>query len=311
MSVVLRLGLFALALAALFGVGTAAGSLLDPDSPGGEATAEAIHGADTTDADSGEMAAMEGEEGEHGEEAEKGEHGEEIDPVRGLAATENGFTLEIADPERALKETEPLRFRILDDDGAPVRDFDVEHTKRMHLIVVRRDLTNFQHLHPRMAEDGTWDVPLRLTEPGEYRAFADFSSDGVVTTLAGDLEVPGEGAATPLPAPQPTALSDGGYDVGLTEGDAAAGDPAHLEFEVTKDGEPVEVEPYLGADGHLVALREGDLAFLHVHPITDEASGPGEIAFEATFPTTGSYRLFLQFQVDGEVEIVAFTQEVE
>ena len=35
-------------------------------------------------------------------------------------------------------------------DGQPVRDYEVEHEKRMHLIVVRRDLTGFQHLHPRL-----------------------------------------------------------------------------------------------------------------------------------------------------------------
>ena len=61
-----------------------------------------------------------------------------------------------------------------------------------------------------------------------------------------------------------------------------------------------------GAGGHLVALREGDLAFLHVHP--DEHAD--DVAFEATFPTTGRYRLFLQFKHDGAVQTVAFTQEV-
>jgi cytochrome c-type biogenesis protein CcmF len=78
-------------------------------------------------------------------------------------------------------------------------------------------------------------------------------------------------------------------------------------FTVTKDGRPVATEPYLGADGHLVALREGDLAFLHVHP-TD--AGGDAVGFEATFPTRGAYRLFLQFKVAGEVQTVAFTQEV-
>ena len=41
-----------------------------------------------------------------------------------------------------------LRFRIVGADGQPVRDFEVEHEKRMHLIVVRRDGQGFQHLHP-------------------------------------------------------------------------------------------------------------------------------------------------------------------
>ena len=64
-------------------------------------------------------------------------------------------------------------------------------------------------------------------------------------------------------------------------------------------------EEYLGAGGHLVALREGDMAFLHVHPTDDHAA-----AFAATFPTEGSYRLFLQFKHEGRVQTVAFTQEV-
>jgi hypothetical protein len=77
-----------------------------------------------------------------------------------------------------------------------------------------------------------------------------------------------------------------------------------LRFTVTRDGRPVAIGDYLGAKGHLVALREGDLAFLHVHP--DERS----LRFEATFPTAGRYRLFLQFQVDGRVHTAEFTREV-
>jgi hypothetical protein len=297
--------MFALALAALFGAGTAAGSLLDPDSPGGE-PADGAHG-DSAEMDAAAGAAhAEGAAGEHGAAA-----GEAPDPVRGLSASENGFTLEVGDPERASGAEQPLRFRVLAEDGSAVTDFDVEHTKRMHLIVVRRDLTRFQHLHPRMSADGTWEVPLELGAPGTYRAFADFASDGETTTLASDLTVPGAAPTAPLPAPRPGAVSDGGYDVSLATGPAAAGEPAELEFEVSRDGRPVEIEPYLGADGHLVALREDDLAFLHVHPLESEGAHPGEIAFEATFPTAGSYRLFLQFRVGDEVETVAFTKEVE
>ena len=107
-----------------------------------------------------------------------------------------------------------------------------------------------------------------------------------------------------LPPAEPTAVSDGGYDVRLDTSGAKAGQEAELRFEITRDGETVETEPYLGAGGHLVALREGDLAFLHVHPNDDGVS------FAATFPAAGRYRLFLQFQHEGRVQIVAFTQEV-
>jgi hypothetical protein len=52
-----------------------------------------------------------------------------------------------------------------------------------------------------------------------------------------------------------------------------------------------------------VALREGDLAFLHVHPVDG-------LGFMATFPSPGRYRLFLQFEHEGEVRTAAFTQAV-
>ena len=219
------------------------------------------------------------------------------DPVRGLAVSADGLTLELD------RRGDELAFRIADARGRTVRDFDVEHTKRMHLIVVRRDMTGFQHLHPRQAPDGTWSVPAELADAGTYRVFADFSVDGRPRTLATDLAVDGEVRTRPLPAPSPTAEVDG-MQVRLDEGAARAGAESELRFTVTRDGRPVAIQDYLGAKGHLVALRVGDLAFLHVHP--DERS----LRFEATFPTAGRYRLFLQFQVDGRVHTAEFTQEV-
>jgi hypothetical protein len=197
-----------------------------------------------------------------------------------------------------------VRFRIVAEDGSTVRDFDVEHEKRMHLIVARRDLTGFQHLHPEQSGDGAWRTDVRLDEAGSYRLFADFSHDGVAQTLATDLRVDGAADLRPLPAPASTAVSDGGYDVELEAGHVRPGEEADLRFTITRDGVPVKTEPYLGAGGHMVALREGDLAFLHVHPMDDS------VRFMATFPTEGRYRLFLQFKHDGRVQTVAFTQEV-
>ena len=165
---------------------------------------------------------------------------------------------------RARASTSPSA--IVDRRGATVRDFDVEHTKRMHLIVVRRDMTGFQHLHPTQRADGTLDGRRRrCPTPGAYRVFADFSVDGEPHTLAADLAVDGDVRSRPLPAagrdgrrrrPRRPASPSG----------ATAGARVRARFTVTRDGRPVAVEPYLGARGHLVALREGDLAFLHVHP---------------------------------------------
>ena len=245
----------------------------------------------------------------HGGGEAEGAHGAPAREVRGLASAADGLRLVVDDPELRRGRPERLAFRVVDDHGETVRDFDVEHTKRMHLIVARRDLTGFQHLHPRRRADGAWETRTTIAEAGSYRLFADFSRGGEPQTLASDLRVDGPADLRALPAPASTAVSDGGYDVELTSAAARPGEEAELRFAISRDGEPVATEPYLGAGGHLVALREGDLAFLHVHP-TNEAGG-SEIAFASTFPTAGRYRLFLQFQHDGEVQIVAFTLEVK
>ena len=60
-----------------------------------------------------------------------------------------------------------------------------------------------------------------------------------------------------------------------------------------------------------MALREGDLAYLHVHP--DGAPGDGstrpgpEVVFFAAVPSEGDYHLFLDFKHDGVVRTAAFT----
>src|SRR5204863_5259830 len=78
--------------------------------------------------------------------------------VRGLAVSDDGLTLALQRTTATRGRPLDLAFRIVDRRGRTVRDFDVEHTKRMHFIVVRRDMTGFRHLHPTERPDGTWSV---------------------------------------------------------------------------------------------------------------------------------------------------------
>jgi hypothetical protein len=244
----------------------------------------------------------------HGGSMAMGGHGAEGDehaaPVRGLGVSQDGMSLELARTEVAAGRPAELSFVIRDSNGRPVTDYEVEHEKRMHLIVVRRDLTGFQHLHPALRADGTWHTRLTLPEPGSYRVFGDFKRDGENATLAADLAADGEVDWRPLPAPATTADAGDGYRVRVNGTSSPAGREATLHFAVTRDGRPVKVEPYLGAGGHLVALREGDLAYLHVHP-----QGAGT-TFVTEFPTARRYRLFLQFKHEGRVRTAAFTRQV-
>jgi len=228
----------------------------------------------------------------------------------GLASTRDGYTLTSTTTTITPGSTENFSFRIIGPDGNPVTRFDAEHDKRMHLIVVRRDTAGYEHLHPEMSPDGTWNVPMRLPLGGTYRVFADFVPTGGADQTLG-LDVSAPGVFEPVAhAPSRIAEVDG-YQVRL-DGQLTAGRSSPLTLSVSKDGRPVtDLQPYLAAYGHLVALRTGDLAYLHVHP--EGAPGDGrtpagpEITFRAEVPSAGTYRLFLDFQHEGRVRTAEFT----
>jgi hypothetical protein len=134
-----------------------------------------------------------------------------------------------------------------------------------------------------------------VEQAGAYRVFADFKT-AENETLAADLTVDGDADYEALPERSDVDTTDG-YRVELA---ASAG---KLGFTITRDGKPVETEPYLGAGGHLVALREGDLAYLHVHPVDG-----GGVEFETELDPDSRYRLYLQFQHEGEVHTAEFTR---
>ncbi|MDS2174304.1 heavy-metal-associated domain-containing protein [Nesterenkonia sp. CL21] len=234
-------------------------------------------------------------------------HGHHPDPAAlGLGLAQDGYRLTDVSAPASPGVHGELTFAVTGPDGRPVTDFALEHEKELHLIVVRADGQHFAHVHPERDETGTWSIPWEWEAAGSYRIIADFlpAETGEGLTLSTTVHAGGD--YTPTPAEQPiTAATTDGFDVAV-EGDLVAGEASPLTMTVSRDGEPVTtLEPYLGAFGHLVALRDGDLAYLHVHPHgaapqPGETSGP-EIAFEATAPTEGRYLLYLDFQVDGQV----------
>ena len=290
MSGLARVSLFAGLLVLVFAAAALAGSAIDPDPDRDEGTS--AHSKEGAEA---------GEDGGHS--TAHAEPAKGPAQAKGLAQAQDGLRLVLDQPED-LATSQQLAFRIVRANGETVSNFDVKHDRRMHLIVVRRDLSGFQHLHPKQTADGGWRVPLRLADAGSYRVFADFSTGGESRTLGGDLHVDGSFVARELPHPASTTRTESGYEVRLHE----KGD--EVLFTVFKDGRRIEdIEPYLGARGHLVALREGDLAFLHVHPESRASTG-SDIRFAVEYPSKGRYRLFLQFKVDGKVHTAAFTREV-
>jgi hypothetical protein len=292
----LRITAFAAALAAAFGTAYGVGKGVDPVV---ENTAPAAHDTHSRTSPAAEAG---GEDTAHASV-----------PAAGLQISENGYTLDLATPRLPAGERTTLRFTVRDGDHRAVTAYRREHGKELHLILASRDLTTYRHLHPQRAADGTWSTPVELPRAGGYRVFADFTparKGAGNLTLGADLAVSGHYAPRELPAPAATART-GGYEVELA-GTLRPGRASELTLKVSRDGRPVtDLQPYLGAYGHLVALRSGDLAYLHVHPNGEPGDGrtkPGPaISFTATAPSSGAYRLFLDFKHEGEVHTAEFT----
>jgi hypothetical protein len=261
-----RLAAYAAVLVAVFGVGSAIGAWVGPSPDTAEAEAPPPVG-------------------------------------RGVVTTEDGYRLVPAstqlDPDGG-----PFRFTITGRDGEPVTELTETHEKLLHLVVVNRELTEFEHVHPALATDGTWSVELPALPGGSYRAIADFwVTDGPHLALGVDLAV--AGTYTPAALPEPTAtVSVDGYDVDVVT-DAGDTGEVRVDLTVRRGGEVVtELEPYLGAFGHLIGIHTGDLAYAHVHP---EDFEDGVVSFDAMLPSEGRYGFFFDFQHDGVVHTAHFT----
>jgi hypothetical protein len=225
----------------------------------------------------------------------------------GLAVASQGYVLRPRTTRFTAGEFDNFRFTVFASSGQPVTDFAQRGERRMNLVVVRRDMSGYQHLYPTMDSEGTWTVPLQLDKPGSYRAFAEFLPGTVTTpvTLGVDLEAAGLVEPGPISKVSKIAEVDG-YTV-IWTGDLLAGSVSRIGMHVMRGTMPVtDLDPFLGDAGRLVILREGDLAYLHVHPV----AGPRQdtaIDFDVDVPTAGYYRMFLEFQHHGQVRTVEFT----
>jgi hypothetical protein len=235
-----------------------------------------------------------------------------------------------------LNEPTTIKYRIKNDKGDVVTDFAIAHEKVMHFIVVRRDLTQFQHLHPDFnQETGEFRVAVAFPAPGPYRFFADFTpgTDNPMqlpVTVSSDLtvgDVPDfqPQAVTPDTKKEVSVPPD--YHVTYTlPSELQSQTPVTYSLVVEKDNQPVILENYLGALGHSVVLKAETLDYIHTH--AGEQGDPMEhgehgghamppaqqennIDFSTTFPDAGIYRIFTQFQHQGNVLTTAYTVAVK
>ncbi|HZG86329.1 hypothetical protein [Paenibacillus sp.] len=199
-------------------------------------------------------------------------------------------------------------------DGEPIESFDLNHEKLLHLIVISEDLSYFAHLHPEYRGSGVFEIHNEFPAGGNYRFIADFKPTGgdSMTKMAWNV-VEGEPAApAPIAPSAELADSESGRTVELTLTELGANRETTLTFAIADEasGAPVtDLEPYLGAIGHVVVLSADGERYVHVHAEGDQGTGP-EARFEATFPTGGIYKIWAQFQQNGEVFSVDYVVQV-
>jgi hypothetical protein len=199
--------------------------------------------------------------------------------------------------DAARTSTSALALHVNGPDGERVTEYTEAHGSKLHVVLVRPDLSGFQHVHPAIGADGSFVVPI--DQPGKWHIVVDAQPTSAATPVVlatnVDDEVPVD--VVDLPAPADVVAID---DLIVTR--------QGLGFTVTaSDGSPVEgLEPYLGQAAHLIAVRQGDLAYAHLHPSAATGSMDQMLMFDGALPA-GAYRLFLQFGYRGEVITVPFT----
>jgi Cu+-exporting ATPase len=172
--------------------------------------------------------------------------------------------------------------------GEPVTDVVRTHQVWMHMIVIRDDLGSFAHVHPEpTGEPGQFRVAVRMPTAGRYAAHVEFRRQGEMTDVLTEqaVRVPG---ASPAPAPVPPGDVRTATRHGITTvltGRARVGGTSDLHFRFTdaSTGQPIEdLQPYLGAAGHVAIVKADGSTFAHDHAETEDGAGRPVFALPGT-----------------------------
>ena len=225
-------------------------------------------------------------------------------------------TLIVSTRPKPAKSGEPttLKLMIHEADGRMLSDFELVHEKKIHLIIVREGLDIFDHIHPKVDESGHITATHVFPVGGTYRLFADFKPHGKAqTTASASVNVAGDSpTAEPLKVNVPgnVTVNELQAEVSITP---EPDNSAVVSFELRdKEGTAItDLEPYLGAMGHLVVVSADGQRYVHAHPMHDGDSAAPIVSFEAHFPKPGLYKGWGQFQKDGAVFTIPFVVELK
>jgi len=188
-------------------------------------------------------------------------------------------------------------------------DLTEVHEKLMHLFLVSEDLNYFAHEHPLRRPDGSFGLQTTLPKAGMYRLLCDFyPAGGRPQIVARSLILPGAvQSSAPLTInTRPQSAVNVSVTLRTEPEQPLAGKETLLFFHLDPGS---QIEPYLGAWGHLLAASADLIDMIHTHPTIGDRGPDGQ--FNLIFPRPGLYRLWLQTQRAGIVNTVSFTIPVK
>ncbi|WP_456277002.1 hypothetical protein [Bacillus sp. AK128] len=233
----------------------------------------------------------------HAHESSSDAHGEH-DGHGGVTESEVNVEIDVIENQ--------LQIELTDHEDQPVEELEINHEKLLHLIIVDEHLDQYYHLHPEEEEPGVYMVQHEL-EQGNYKAFVDIKPKGlayVVEPLEFTIDETGEGHHHgSLEVDQEMEKTINGVTAKIELSSMKANEDITITYTFPND---IELQPYLGALGHVVILNETATNYIHVHPLNHD-----ETRFETMFPEPGIYKVWGEFQIDGEVHIYPFTLSIE
>jgi hypothetical protein len=210
----------------------------------------------------------------------------------------------------------PLAINIQGSSGKAVPQFDMFQEKLMHLIVVSDDLQFFDHIHPEYKQNGRFEVQAKFPKSGSYTLFSDYkpaAQSEQVSVLK--TEVPGAKLAAAPAVDMNRTKTFGKTKVNLTidKPTLKAGEEQMVMFDLTDaaSNKPItDLQPYLGETGHLVIVKQSSpltrADYIHAHAHSMKGTPAGQVHFMTQFPKPGKYKLWGQFNRNGEIVTADF-----
>ena len=222
--------------------------------------------------------------------------------------------------------------------GAPVTTFSPLHGADLHFIAISSDLSEIVHTHPVLGTAGQFSDTVTFNNAQPYAVFGEFIPGGTTAekvaratlsplhavTATPVLTAPYDGSAAKTITVDSTKVVVAAAPSGMVMPSMAT----HLSISIqTLAGAPVtDLEDWLGMPAHAIFVSKDLATFIHAHGMPDMGGGSssgghtghgghmsdaggmgdagavsGALGVDVTFPSSGLYKVFFQFQRSGAI----------